>query len=97
MPCTRKTRYACLQDAADSSARRQSPRPAARPTAAETKWCSVTASFPALDLHAWQDFKRLQFELREFREVPCPGVYLAALQGPQTVQPEFLDGEAAQY
>src|SRR6266513_3131128 len=39
----------------------------------------------------------LQFELRQFREVACPSVYLAALQVPQPVQAEFLDGKAPQH
>src|SRR5260370_41394001 len=39
----------------------------------------------------------LQFELCQFREVACPSVYLAALQVPQPVQAEFLDGKAPKH
>src|SRR5580692_919392 len=46
---------------------------------------------------AMAGFYTLQFELRQFREVPCPGVYLAPFEHPQPVQSEFLDGKASQH
>src|SRR5271168_4265949 len=42
-------------------------------------------------------FYTLQFELRQFREVACPGVYLAAFQDAETVEAEAFDGEAAHH
>ena len=42
-------------------------------------------------------FYTLQFELGQFREVPCPGVYLAAFQHAEAIQAEFLHGKAAQH
>src|SRR5207253_11081841 len=39
----------------------------------------------------------LQFELRQFREVACPGVYLAALQVAKPIKAELFDGEATQH
>src|SRR5579864_3563260 len=44
-----------------------------------------------------RDFTGLQFELRQFREVPCSGVYLFLFQVSQAVQPEFLNRKAAQH
>src|SRR5258708_36262775 len=41
-----------------------------------------------------RNFSYLQFELRQFREVACPSVYLAALQVAQPVKSELLDGKA---
>src|SRR5882762_1845190 len=43
------------------------------------------------------NFTNLQFELRQFREMPCSGVYLAAFQRSQPLQPEFLHAKAAQH
>src|SRR5713226_10336122 len=42
-------------------------------------------------------FYYLQFELRQFRKVACPGVYLAAPQVAQPVKAEFFDGKAPQH
>src|SRR4029077_12181909 len=42
-------------------------------------------------------FYTLQFELRQFREVPCPGVYLIALQNAQPGQPKPLHRKAPQH
>src|SRR5712692_7497730 len=42
-------------------------------------------------------FYYLQFELRQFREVACPGVYLAAFQVAQPLQTELFDREAAKH
>src|SRR6266436_10400859 len=39
----------------------------------------------------------LQFELRQFCKMACPGVYLAALQVPQPVQAEFFHRKAPQH
>src|SRR5579884_2223592 len=39
----------------------------------------------------------LQRELRDFREVPCPGVYLALLETAKPVRSELLDREAAHH
>src|SRR5260370_9825464 len=39
----------------------------------------------------------LQFELRQFRKVACPSVYLAALQVAQPVKAEFFHGKAPQH
>src|SRR5437867_2175957 len=44
-----------------------------------------------------RDFTRLQFELRQFREVACSGVYLFAGQVAQPVQTKFLYGKASQH
>src|SRR6266404_2518939 len=44
-----------------------------------------------------RDSTELQFELRQFRKLACSGVYLIALQMPQPIQAEFLDGKAPQY
>src|SRR5882762_8247691 len=52
---------------------------------------------PAAHRPPERDSTYLQFELRQFRKVACSGVYLAALQFPQPVQPEFLHGEASQH
>src|SRR3954469_780068 len=39
----------------------------------------------------------LQLKLSQFREVPCSSVYLFELQGPQAVEAEFFNGEAAEH
>src|SRR5712664_2120921 len=39
----------------------------------------------------------LQFELRQFREVACPGVYLASLQVAQPIKAELFDRKAPQH
>src|SRR5882724_8531021 len=39
---------------------------------------------------ALTEFYTLQFELREFQEVACPGVYLAQLELPQTLGAKFF-------
>src|SRR5689334_4043545 len=44
-----------------------------------------------------RDFNRLQFELRQFRKVPCSGVYLFLFQVSEELQPEFLHRKAAQH
>src|SRR5713226_4166459 len=44
-----------------------------------------------------RNFSHLQFKLRQFQEVACPGVYLTALQLAQSVQAKFFDGKAAQH
>src|SRR5580700_9484853 len=46
---------------------------------------------------AMAGFYTLQFELRQFREVPCPGVYLAPLQHAQPVQPKPLHRKTPQH
>src|SRR5580658_2183418 len=46
---------------------------------------------------AMAGFYTLQFELRQFREVTCPGVYLAPFQHSQPIQPEPLHCKAAQH
>src|SRR5216684_4053896 len=43
------------------------------------------------------DFSWLQFELRQFREVPCSGVYLTSFQVPQPIQTEFLHRKTSQH
>src|SRR5467141_1159772 len=42
-----------------------------------------------------RNFTELQFELRQFPKMACPGVYLTALQVAQPVQAKFLDGKAS--
>src|ERR1700757_368367 len=42
-----------------------------------------------------QRFYYLQLELREFHEMACSAVYLAALQRAQALQPELLHAKAA--
>src|ERR1700757_141531 len=42
-------------------------------------------------------FYYLQLELRQFREMPCSAVYLAALQRPQALQTEFLHAKATHH
>src|SRR6266481_4169899 len=42
-------------------------------------------------------FYYLELELRQFREMPCSGVYLGASQGSQAFQPEFLHAKAAHH
>src|SRR5437773_12048651 len=44
-----------------------------------------------------RDSSYLQFESRQFHELACPSVYLAALEVPQPIQAEFLDGKAPQH
>src|SRR5260370_39832702 len=44
-----------------------------------------------------RNFSYLQFELRQFRKVACPSVYLAALQVAQPVKAELLDRKAPQH
>src|SRR6185295_1738391 len=39
----------------------------------------------------------LELELSQFREVACSSVYLFELQSAQSVEAEFLDGEAAEH
>src|SRR5208282_4051704 len=46
---------------------------------------------------AMAGFYTLQFELRQFREVPCPGVYLAPLEHAQPIQPKPLNGKTPQH
>src|SRR5208282_6568751 len=46
---------------------------------------------------AMAGFYTLQFELRQFRKVACPGVYLAPFQHSQPVQAEPLDCKAPQH
>src|SRR5258708_25441872 len=57
-------------------------------------WESIGTARVSSQRHNFTD---LQFELRQFREMPCSGVYLAAFQRPQTLQPEFLHAKAAQH
>src|SRR6266567_6971566 len=52
---------------------------------------------PAAHRPPERNFSYLQFELRQFREVACPGVYLAALQVAKPIKAELLDGEATQH
>src|SRR5580704_8588823 len=42
-------------------------------------------------------FYTLQFELGQFREAPCPGVYLAALEHAQPVQAKPLHGKTSEH
>src|SRR5712692_2718601 len=44
-----------------------------------------------------RDSTHLQFELRQFRKMPCSGVYLFGLQVPQPLQSEFLDCKTPQH
>src|SRR3977135_2580442 len=52
---------------------------------------------PATHRPPERDSTYLQFELRQFRKVACSGVYLAALQVTQSVQPKSFDGKTAQH
>src|SRR6267378_207074 len=71
------------------------PSAAATVTRRSISWRgSIT---PAPHRPPQRDSTELQFELRQFRKVACSGVYLAALQIPQPVEPEFLHGEASQH
>src|SRR2546425_2462041 len=43
-----------------------------------------------------RNFSYLQYKLRQFQEVACPGVYLTAFQVPQPVKAKLFDGKADQ-
>src|SRR6266478_840589 len=71
------------------------PRSAAKLRRRRISWREIIGlrEFPSQR----RNFTYLELELRQFREMSCSGVYLAALQRPQAFQPEFLHAKAAQH
>src|SRR6266481_7662280 len=71
------------------------PRSAAKLRRRRISWREIIGlrEFPSQR----RNFTYLELELRQFREMSCSGVYLAALQRPQAFQPDFLHAKAAQH